>query len=796
VSPAQEPLIFVSDSSAEAERLILALRARGYQVVDVPLGLVVPRVAAQRPSLILCDVDADGALQTMGRLRDIPGGTGVDIIFLGEAGRTLDDMADAVFHEGSGFFVRPVDVYALLHKVEALIGAPPRERRISDSFLPPSQRGGVMLAPGAMHTSSRPPSSRNSMPADRPASSMPPQLRAISSVPPGERVTPSSPFAQGAPFGPEAPERPTSKPPRPAPRFDPRAPGEIAAERIPHPPISEELASLLSRAEQRIGEPKPSVPPARMSAEDEVEAVLPADVLAALDEPLDADDDNDVGSASGLGTSGGSETGSNRGESSISTSTGSRAGWTTPGTPAPPPPDPAETEPPPTPPAVKTRPPPSAGPAAGTRIEPPSSFREPFVPRLPQPAIREAQFHTAAADAVTVAPRGLAPNLVELKIPSPASLPTDMHAPAGAPSAPGGPGPRAGSSSPMPLIPTTIGPGDAVRALATAIRARYTGALAFEDARGIRRVVFRDGDFVTAASGAEQESLLAFLVERGDLSADAMQGLGRRVPQFGRHAGAALVAHGHLQQDELWTVLRAHAEWLLARIVELGAGAASLEREVPGRLQAEPAVFGGATGAEVLVEIMRRAIGPDEARARLGGPDAELHEGPASGLLTECALGEHETELIALAKTATLGEALARSESGDFAAVLYALRELGILETARRGKSAAKVEPLERDEVDDDALRAKILARKALVEDGDYFSLLGVGPRATSYDIRRAYAELKRQFDPGRVLTARTVDLQRDLDVIHEVIDEAYEILKDDQRRERYRRAIEGAPRS
>ena len=59
------PLIFVSDASAEAERLTTALRARGYSVVDVPLSLLVGRVAVQRPSLILCDVDADGALEKL-----------------------------------------------------------------------------------------------------------------------------------------------------------------------------------------------------------------------------------------------------------------------------------------------------------------------------------------------------------------------------------------------------------------------------------------------------------------------------------------------------------------------------------------------------------------------------------------------------------------------------------------------------------------------------------------------------------------------------------------------------------
>jgi hypothetical protein len=44
-------------------------------------------------------------------------------------------------------------------------------------------------------------------------------------------------------------------------------------------------------------------------------------------------------------------------------------------------------------------------------------------------------------------------------------------------------------------------------------------------------------------------------------------------------------------------------------------------------------------------------------------------------------------------------------------------------------------------------------------------------------------------------LTAETVDLKDDLESILEVLDEAYEILGDATRRERYRRALDAVPR-
>src|SRR5262245_28892308 len=75
------PLIFASDASAEGAGLTGALRGRGYVVVDVPLGLLVRRVAVQRPALILCDVDAAGALEATSQLRGLPGGNRVDVLF-------------------------------------------------------------------------------------------------------------------------------------------------------------------------------------------------------------------------------------------------------------------------------------------------------------------------------------------------------------------------------------------------------------------------------------------------------------------------------------------------------------------------------------------------------------------------------------------------------------------------------------------------------------------------------------------------------------------------------------------
>jgi hypothetical protein len=54
--------------------------------------------------------------------------------------------------------------------------------------------------------------------------------------------------------------------------------------------------------------------------------------------------------------------------------------------------------------------------------------------------------------------------------------------------------------------------------------------------------------------------------------------------------------------------------------------------------------------------------------------------------------------------------------------------------------------------------------------------------------------ELRRSFEPTRLLTAGTLDLYEEVELVVSVFEEAFEVLRDGPRRERYRRAIEEGP--
>lgn len=342
-------------------------------------------------------------------------------------------------------------------------------------------------------------------------------------------------------------------------------------------------------------------------------------------------------------------------------------------------------------------------------------------------------------------------------------------------------------------MPMVFGESEGARPLATAVASRFSGSLALVVEGVARRVVFQDGDIVTAASERTEETLVSFLAERGDLQRDLVAKLQTRLPPSGRHAGAALIAQGHLAQDDLWPVLRAHAEWILCKALVDGPGGIETEEEPPGRLKAEPSVFGGATGAEVFVELMRRAVPTEVALPRLGGREARLDTGARPQLLAECALSEAEQALLRAAPSRRIGELLPEGEN-DLATVIWALVELSVLSVHAATRDESEAPRPAFDPLDEEALRSKVRARLALVKEGDYFSLMGVPRSATAYDIKRAYLELRRTYEPTRLLTGATVDLIDDLKLILEVLDEAFEILRDTNRRERYRRAIEASP--
>ncbi len=82
--------------------------------------------------------------------------------------------------------------------------------------------------------------------------------------------------------------------------------------------------------------------------------------------------------------------------------------------------------------------------------------------------------------------------------------------------------------------------------------------------------------------------------------------------------------------------------------------------------------------------------------------------------------------------------------------------------------------------------RARLLERHALVEQGDYFAVLGVGRDATADDVRRAHAAVLRETSAPSVGEEVAGELADQIADIRTVADEALRILTDERLRGRY----------
>lgn len=85
----------------------------------------------------------------------------------------------------------------------------------------------------------------------------------------------------------------------------------------------------------------------------------------------------------------------------------------------------------------------------------------------------------------------------------------------------------------------------------------------------------------------------------------------------------------------------------------------------------------------------------------------------------------------------------------------------------------------------------RIEAIHELVQEGDYFSLLEVSPRATTEEIEQAHRRLAAELDPERVDPDLAVEYGQQLAEIREVLDEARQVLGIDALREAYRAQLE-----
>jgi hypothetical protein len=256
--------------------------------------------------------------------------------------------------------------------------------------------------------------------------------------------------------------------------------------------------------------------------------------------------------------------------------------------------------------------------------------------------------------------------------------------------------------------------------------------------------------------------------------------------------GELLVEMGFLKPRELLPAVRRHIEDIIYSAFAWGSGSFKIaSREPPSeriRLSRHPVAL--------VVEGVRRKYDLERLIEGLGSEDVVL--APRSTKAIDAVahvadLGTEERAMLALFDgIRTLAQVTEQSGIDELtcAQLGFALIALGAVEVVFRGEETGQTDSGRATalvgETDIAIDRQRVLAKLALVEEADYFMLLGVRRDASRFEIQRAYEAARRDYARDAFPEPVRDELADELDEINTLIEEAYRILLDDSMRRAY----------
>jgi hypothetical protein len=350
------------------------------------------------------------------------------------------------------------------------------------------------------------------------------------------------------------------------------------------------------------------------------------------------------------------------------------------------------------------------------------------------------------------------------------------------------------AGAPAPVESGKIPDSDVAAQLGRMYLQRLTGRLVLRR-DSIEKVIYFDrGAPILGMSSDPQDRMGEMLVRQGRLSeaqlAKASDGLGAE-----RRLGLVLVELGFIKPGELPVVVRKHFEEIIRSTFAWEDGEWSLG---PGQPDQEIVLLDEHPAA-IILEGIRRKYSAARLDRCLGGGKQVFRPTGAPGsadVLQRMGLAVEERDLFDLFDgVRTLDEVRAKAGAREesVSGIAWALSVLGQLDRldprkaeppqasvgATNGAANHGARPWA-------AERARVLARYALVEEGDYFQLLDLPRGATVEEVRRAHATLMRDLAPTSLPSSLVSELGAELRAIRVVLDEALRVLGEPDMRRRY----------
>jgi hypothetical protein len=443
----------------------------------------------------------------------------------------------------------------------------------------------------------------------------------------------------------------------------------------------------------------------------------------------------------------------------------------------------------------------SAGPPTGARRAPDDLFER--TPMAPMTALAAAASLAKANEATALihpshfdAESELGDESRQKTLEVPRDVFAKMIAERIAPARDGG----AEAGAPAPVESGKIADNDVAAQLGRLYLQRLTGRLVLRR-EAIEKVVFFDrGAPILGMSSDPDDRMGEMLLRQGRLTEAQLAKASEGLPRAERRLGVVLVELGFIKPAELSVVVRRHFEEIIHSVFGWEDGEWS---SGPGQPNQEIVLLDEHPAAIILAGVRRKYSAARLSRCLGGGQQVFRRSVTASpvDLLPRLAMTVEERAIVALFDgTRTLEEvrAVAGAREEVVSGLAWTLSVLGQLDrveggvaeaprgavTATNGTALHEVERSGVTAVAED--RARILARHALVEEGDYFEILDLPRGASAAEIRAAHDRLTRELAPTSLDAGLVAELGAELRAIRAVLDEALRVLGEPGMRQRY----------
>lgn len=317
------------------------------------------------------------------------------------------------------------------------------------------------------------------------------------------------------------------------------------------------------------------------------------------------------------------------------------------------------------------------------------------------------------------------------------------------------------------------------RLVANLSASRASCRLDLKTSEAQRVLWFRDGALVSATSSVHAEWLTSRA--RADGLIDRQQESEVRALRASSPAGVinALRSRGYLREVEVVPLVQRWTEQLAVEALgEPESAFRVTEPQIPedALLAASPA-----PALQLLPRALERDLDEASLLAMIGGLEAIPCPLEHALEMEKLGLSAKQLSLLGAVDGALRVRDLLLSSGLTQKLSLQALhlgKVVGILETRIGGEPESPAPP----ELDLRRLRAKFEE----VQDGDYFSVLGLARSAGAEDVRRAFDALSAEFNPLKFAVHPDASVRRQAQQVHQVLAEAAQALQDDQLRAGY----------